>query len=162
MGAARRRRLCWRVDQARARPQWNSQRGTGARMTDAGWAGRAGEAGRGGGAGKIPAFNGPDQPSMALIDACVHCGFCLPTCPTYVLWNEEMDTPRGRVYLMKAGLEGRASMTPSFVSHFDACLGCMACMTACPSGVQYGPLIERTRAQIERHYERPLAERVFR
>jgi len=116
--------------------------------------GRAGEAGG--------AFAGPDQPSMALIDACVHCGFCLPTCPTYVLWNEEMDTPRGRVYLMKAGLEGRAAMTPTFVGHFDACLGCMACMTACPSGVQYGPLIERTRAQIERHYERPLGERVFR
>jgi glycolate dehydrogenase iron-sulfur subunit len=108
------------------------------------------------------AFHGPDQPAMALIDACVHCGFCLPTCPTYVLWNEEMDTPRGRVYLMKAGLEGRAAMTPTFVGHFDACLGCMACVTACPSGVQYGPLIERTRAQIERHYQRPLGERVFR
>jgi glycolate dehydrogenase iron-sulfur subunit len=108
------------------------------------------------------AFHGPDQPSMALIDACVHCGFCLPTCPTYVLWNEEMDTPRGRVYLMKAALEGRAAMTPTFVGHFDACLGCMACVTACPSGVQYGPLIERTRAQIERHYDRPLGERVFR
>jgi len=116
--------------------------------------------------GKSPetngAFQGADQPSMALIDACVHCGFCLPTCPTYVLWNEEMDTPRGRVYLMKAGLEGRAAMTPTFVSHFDACLGCMACVTACPSGVQYGPLIERTRAQIERHYERPFGERLFR
>jgi glycolate oxidase iron-sulfur subunit len=99
---------------------------------------------------------------MALIDACVHCGFCLPTCPTYVLWNEEMDTPRGRVYLMKAGLDGRAAMTPTFVSHFDACLGCMACVTACPSGVQYGALIERTRAQIEQHYERPLGERLFR
>jgi glycolate dehydrogenase iron-sulfur subunit len=108
------------------------------------------------------AFSGLDQPSMALIDACVHCGFCLPTCPTYVLWNEEMDTPRGRVYLMKAGLEGRAAMTPAFVGHFDACLGCMACITACPSGVQYGALIERTRAQIERHYDRPLGERVFR
>jgi glycolate dehydrogenase iron-sulfur subunit len=111
---------------------------------------------------RIPAFSGADQPSMSLIDACVHCGFCLPTCPTYVLWNEEMDTPRGRVYLMKAGLEGRAAMTPTFVGHFDACLGCMACVTACPSGVQYGPLIERTRAQIERHYNRPLGERVFR
>jgi glycolate oxidase iron-sulfur subunit len=99
---------------------------------------------------------------MGLIDACVHCGFCLPTCPTYLLWNEEMDTPRGRVYLMKAGLEGRAAMSPTFVGHFDACLGCMACMTACPSGVQYGPLIERTRAQIERHYARPLGDRLFR
>jgi len=112
--------------------------------------------------GLNPAFRGPDQPSMALIDACVHCGFCLPSCPTYLLWNEEMDTPRGRVYLMKAGLEGRAAMTPTFVSHFDACLGCMACVTACPSGVQYGPLIERTRAQIEQHFTRPLGERLFR
>ena len=99
---------------------------------------------------------------MALIDACVHCGFCLPSCPTYVLWNEEMDTPRGRIYLMKAGLEGRAEMSSTFVSHFDACLGCMACVTACPSGVQYGPLIEHTRAQIERHYTRPPGERLFR
>jgi len=73
-----------------------------------------------------------------------------------------MDTPRGRVYLMKAGLEGRAEMSSTFVSHFDACLGCMGCVTACPSGVQYGPLIERTRAQIERHYERPAGEQLFR
>ena len=80
----------------------------------------------------------------------MHCGFCLPTCPTYVLWGEEMDSPRGRIYLMKAGLEGRTAMTPAFVGHFDACLGCMACVTACPSGVQYAPLIEATRAQIER------------
>jgi len=99
---------------------------------------------------------------MALIDACVHCGFCLPSCPTYLLWQEEMDSPRGRIYLMKAGLEARAEMTPIFVSHFDKCLGCMACVTACPSGVQYSPLIEKTRAQIERHYERPLGERLFR
>jgi glycolate oxidase iron-sulfur subunit len=73
-----------------------------------------------------------------------------------------MDTPRGRVYLMKAGLEGRAAMTETFVSHFDKCLGCMSCVTACPSGVQYGPLIEKTRAQIEKHYERPVGERLFR
>jgi len=110
----------------------------------------------------IPAFRGSDQPSAALIDACVHCGFCLPTCPTYLLWQEEMDTPRGRVYLMKAGLEGRAAMTGTFVSHFDKCLGCMSCVTACPSGVQYGPLIEKTRAQIEQHYDRPAGERMFR
>jgi len=111
---------------------------------------------------RIPAFSGPDQPSHALIDACVHCGFCLPTCPTDLLWQEEMDTPRGRVYLMKAGLEGRAPMSETFVSHFDKCLGCMACVTACPSGVQYGPLIEKTRAQIEQHYDRPAGERMFR
>ena len=100
--------------------------------------------------------------SAALIDKCVHCGFCLPTCPTYLLWGEEMDSPRGRIYLMKAALEGRTAITPSFVQHFDACLGCMACVTACPSGVQYGPLVERTRAQIERHYPRSFADRAFR
>jgi glycolate dehydrogenase iron-sulfur subunit len=109
-----------------------------------------------------PVFDEVDTPQAGLIDKCVHCGFCLPSCPTYVLWGEEMDSPRGRIYLMKAGLEGRTAMTPSFVKHFDACLGCMACVTACPSGVQYGPLIERTRAQIERHHQRGLADRLFR
>jgi glycolate oxidase iron-sulfur subunit len=96
------------------------------------------------------------------MDKCVHCGFCLPSCPTYVLWGEEMDSPRGRIYLMRAASEGRADLSPSFVGHFDACLGCMACVTACPSGVQYGPLIERTRAQIERHHTRGLGDRLFR
>jgi glycolate dehydrogenase iron-sulfur subunit len=109
-----------------------------------------------------PVFDEVDTPQAALIDKCVHCGFCLPSCPTYVLWGEEMDSPRGRIYLMKAGLEGRTAMTPTFVKHFDACLGCMACVTACPSGVQYGPLIERTRAQIERHHQRGLGDRLFR
>ena len=92
----------------------------------------------------------------------MHCVFCLPSCPTYVLWGEEMDSPRGRIYLMKAGLDGRTQMTPSFVGHFDACLGCMACVTSCPSGVQYAPLIEATRGQIERRHERPLGDRLFR
>ena len=73
-----------------------------------------------------------------------------------------MDSPRGRIYLMKAALEGRVTMSPSFVRHFDTCLGCMGCVTACPSGVQYGPLIERTRAQIERHYPRSFTDRLFR
>jgi glycolate oxidase iron-sulfur subunit len=108
------------------------------------------------------AFDDVDRPALALIDKCVHCGFCLPACPTYLLWGEEMDSPRGRIYLMKAGLEGRTEMTPSFVNHFDACLGCMACVTACPSGVHYGPLIERTRSQIERLYPRSLGDRLFR
>ena len=109
-----------------------------------------------------PAFDAHHPPSPALIDKCVHCGFCLPTCPTYVLWGEEMDSPRGRIYLMKSGVEGRVGMTPRFVGHFDTCLGCMACVTACPSGVQYGPLIEDTRAQIERRFPRSLGERLFR
>src|SRR5262245_15650982 len=108
------------------------------------------------------AFDGDHPPSRSLIDACVHCGFCLPSCPTYALWGEEMDSPRGRLYLMKAGLEGRTAMAPSFVEHFDACLGCMACVTACPSGVQYAPLIEATRGQIERRFERSRADRLFR
>jgi glycolate oxidase iron-sulfur subunit len=102
-------------------------------------------------------------PSMELIDQCVHCGFCLPTCPTYLLWNQEMDSPRGRIYLMKMGAEGGvAHMDEQFVSHFDKCLGCMACVTACPSGVQYGKLIEATCAQIERNYQRPYLDRLFR
>src|SRR5688572_10953803 len=101
-------------------------------------------------------------PSSALIDKCVHCGFCLPTCPTYMLWGEEMDSPRGRIYLMKAQIEGRAAIDTSFVRHFDACLGCLNCVTACPSGVQYGPLIERTRALIEEKYTRDSGDRLFR
>src|SRR4249919_998316 len=108
-----------------------------------------------------PAFHGPDTPSAQLIDTCVHCGFCLPTCPTYVLWGEEMDSPRGRIYLMDEGLQGEP-LTPSMVGHFDACLGCMACVTACPSGVQYDRLIEATRAQVERRFERPARDRALR
>ncbi len=108
------------------------------------------------------AFSGPDVPDRALIDACVHCGFCLPACPTYLLWQEEMDSPRGRIYLMKGAVDGRTALTPTFVSHIDACLGCLACVTACPSGVQYGPLIEHTRAQVERHVKRPWHDRLFR
>src|SRR6185436_12115816 len=108
------------------------------------------------------AFDHVDAPDRALVDKCVHCGFCLPSCPTYALWGEEMDSPRGRIYLMKAALEGRAELTGTFVQHFDACLGCMACVTACPSGVQYGPLVEHTRAQIERRYERSWLDRLFR
>ena len=115
---------------------------------------------------KTPAGNGIfDQhhpPSMERIDQCVHCGFCLPTCPTYSLWHQEMDSPRGRIYLMKMGAEGRAVMDETYVRHFDKCLGCMACMSACPSGVRYDELIEPTRAQIERHYQRSLSDRLFR
>jgi glycolate oxidase iron-sulfur subunit len=107
-------------------------------------------------------FDSHHPPSPAIIDQCVHCGFCLPVCPTYVLWNEEMDSPRGRIYLMKLANEGTAPTTPSWVSHFDSCLGCMACMTACPSGVDYGKLIEATRAQIERQHKRSLGEKFYR
>ena len=96
------------------------------------------------------------------MDKCVHCGFCLPTCPSYILLGQEMDSPRGRIYLMRAGIEDRVAMVPSVVQHFDTCLGCMACETACPSGVKYAPLIEQTRAAIESHHPRPASERWFR
>jgi glycolate dehydrogenase iron-sulfur subunit len=108
-----------------------------------------------------PAFDDDHPPSAELISDCVHCGFCLATCPTYTLWGEEMDSPRGRIDLMKAGLQG-AQMTDTMVQHFDACLGCMACVTACPSGVQYDKLIEATRVQVERHHDRSPGDRALR
>ncbi|HEY2666917.1 MAG TPA: heterodisulfide reductase-related iron-sulfur binding cluster [Actinomycetota bacterium] len=108
------------------------------------------------------AFDPRRPPDLGLIDDCVHCGFCLPTCPTYLLWNEEMDSPRGRIVLMRAGLEEGSEMSGEMVGHFDACLGCMACVTACPSGVRYDQLIEATRPQVERNFRRPLSERLFR
>jgi glycolate dehydrogenase iron-sulfur subunit len=107
-------------------------------------------------------FDARRPPQPDLIDACVHCGFCLPACPTYVLWGEEMDSPRGRIVLMDEALRGGAPLTPTTVEHFDRCLGCMACVTACPSGVQYDRLIERVRPQVERHAPRGGGERAFR
>jgi glycolate oxidase iron-sulfur subunit len=112
--------------------------------------------------GQKSAFDAHHPPSPEIIDKCVHCGFCLATCPTYVLWHEEMDSPRGRILLMKIAGEGEAQITPQWVQHFDTCLGCMACTTACPSGVDYGKLIEATRAQIERHHPRSAFERMHR
>jgi glycolate oxidase iron-sulfur subunit len=108
------------------------------------------------------AFDADRPPSTDIVDKCVHCGFCLPVCPTYVLWGQEMDSPRGRIYLMKLAAEGAAQITPQWVSHFDRCLGCMACMSACPSGVDYGKLIEATRAQIERNFKRRSGEKRHR
>src|SRR3989442_4858135 len=104
------------------------------------------------------AFDEIRPPSSDVIADCVHCGFCLPTCPTYLLWNEEMDSPRGRIVLMRAGLEEGSEMSTAMVTHFDNCLGCMACVTACPSGVQYDRLIEATRPQVERNFRRPATE----
>src|SRR5579883_2964412 len=108
------------------------------------------------------AFDAHNPPSLAILDKCVHCGFCLPACPTYALWGEEMYSPRGRIYLMKLALEGKVEMNAKWVGHFDSCLGCVSCMTACPSGVDYGKLIEATRAQVERHHSRSRAEKLHR
>jgi glycolate oxidase iron-sulfur subunit len=93
---------------------------------------------------------------------CVHCGFCLPTCPTYVLWHEEMDSPRGRIHLMDARLDGTIALNATVAQHFDRCLGCMACVSSCPSGVRYDRLIESTRAAVEEELERPLGDRLVR
>ncbi len=98
-----------------------------------------------------------------MIADCVHCGFCLDACPTYVLWAEEADSPRGRIVLMSEGLSAAEErISEEMVTHFDRCLGCMACVTACPSGVRYDRLIERVRPQVERRHRRPRAERALR
>ncbi len=101
--------------------------------------------------------------SPELVADCIHCGFCLPTCPTYgPLWQEEMDSPRGRIHLMDGLIQGTVPLSATTVEHFDRCLGCMACVTACPSGVKYDRLIEETRAVIEERYDRGLGDRALR
>ena len=97
-----------------------------------------------------------------LTQDCVHCGFCLPTCPTYLLWSEEMDSPRGRIQLMEAHLDGTIALNRTVVEHFDRCLGCMACVSSCPSGVAYDQLIESTRDLVERGFPRSPSERFVR
>jgi len=101
-------------------------------------------------------------PELDLIRDCVHCGFCLPTCPSYAVFEDEMDSPRGRILLMRVGHEEGSEISSEMVTHFDRCLGCMACVTACPSGVQYDRLIEHTRPQLERHVDRPWHRRALR
>ena len=105
-----------------------------------------------------PAFDQDHPPRADLVADCVH---CLPTCPTYVLWGAEADSPRGRIHLMNQGLGGEP-MSTSMVAHFDRCLGCMACVPACPSGVRYDRLIEDTRAQVERRHHRSPRDRALR
>ena len=100
--------------------------------------------------------------SAAVIRKCVHCGFCTATCPTYVLLGDELDSPRGRIYLMKDMLENERTPGPEVVKHIDRCLSCLSCMTTCPSGVNYMHLVDHARAYIEQHYRRPLAERALR
>ena len=94
--------------------------------------------------------------------ACVQCGFCLSTCPTYTLLGDELDSPRGRIYLIKEMLEKDKPPTPEVVKHIDRCLSCLACMTTCPSGVNYMHLVDQARVRIERDYTRPLPERALR
>lgn len=93
---------------------------------------------------------------------CVHCGFCTATCPTYVLLGDELDSPRGRIYLMKDMLETGGAPSPDVVKHVDRCLSCLSCMTTCPSGVNYMHLVDHARAHIEAHHTRPISERFMR
>jgi glycolate oxidase iron-sulfur subunit len=105
----------------------------------------------------------PDiQEADAILRACVHCGFCTATCPTYVLLGDELDSPRGRIYLIKDMLENDRPATPELVKHIDRCLSCLACMTTCPSGVHYMHLVDHGRRRIEETYDRPLADRLVR
>ncbi len=105
----------------------------------------------------------PDfKESERVVRTCVHCGFCTATCPTYVLLGDELDSPRGRIYLMKEMLEQNRKPTPEIVKHIDRCLSCLACMTTCPSGVNYMHLVDHGRHHIEKNYRRPLQERLTR
>src|SRR5271165_6305336 len=97
-----------------------------------------------------------------ILRACVHCGFCTATCPTYVLLGDELDSPRGRIYLIKEMLEHDRPASPEVVTHIDRCLSCLACMTTCPSGVHYMHLVDHARAHIEETFRRPAFERMLR
>jgi glycolate oxidase iron-sulfur subunit len=102
------------------------------------------------------------QDAEGILRACVHCGFCTATCPTYVLLGDELDSPRGRIYLIKGMLEQGRPATETLVRHVDRCLSCLACMTTCPSGVNYMHLVDQARARIEETYVRPWPERMLR
>ena len=103
-----------------------------------------------------------DRPSWELLSTCVHCGLCLNHCPTYKVLGMEMDSPRGRIYQVLNVNEGKMELGEAFVTHIDRCLGCVACEVACPSGVKYGRIVERARAQIEEGYKRPFIQRTLR
>src|SRR5438477_3687021 len=105
----------------------------------------------------------PDiQVADTILRACVHCGFCTATCPTYVLLGDELDSPRGRIYLIKDMLENDRPATAEVVKHLDRCLSCLACMTTCPSGVHYMHLVDHARAHVEATYSRPPIVRAIR
>src|SRR5262245_38036686 len=108
------------------------------------------------------AWDDTRPPELDLIKDCVHCGFCLPTCPSYAVFEDEMDSPRGRIVLLRIGHEEGSEVSAEMTTHLDRCLGCMACVTACPSGVQYDRLIERARPQVERNGVRTPRERALR
>ena len=108
------------------------------------------------------AWDAHRPPDPDLIADCVHCGFCLPTCPSYSIFEDEADSPRGRIVLMRVGNEEGSKPSDELRVHLDRCLGCMACVTACPSGVQYDKLIEQARPQVERNAPRPLREKLHR
>ena len=108
----------------------------------------------------IPGFSGPDIPEEADLYRCVHCGLCLSSCPTYMETGRETQSPRGRIALMRAVSEGRLEITPRVVSHWESCLECRACEAMCPSGVPYGRLMERTRAQVARQHKRSLMQKI--
>ncbi len=107
-------------------------------------------------------FDDIDRPQKKIVDDCVHCGFCLSACPTYIETGNELDSPRGRIYLMGSVLDNKIPLSDSVVEHLDKCLGCLACETACPSGVEYRFLIEASRSQIERNYKRSVGDKLFR
>ncbi|NJK50724.1 (Fe-S)-binding protein [Candidatus Gracilibacteria bacterium] len=111
---------------------------------------------------EIKGFDAKNPPEQQLIDTCVHCGFCLSTCPSYRVIGKEMDSPRGRIYLMNAINKGEAVLDETTTQHFDSCLGCLACVSTCPSGVQYDKLIAATRPQVERNQPRNLKDKLIR
>src|ERR1700722_16524260 len=110
----------------------------------------------------LSGFSATDKPEYEDYSRCVHCGLCSNNCPTYRLWGREADSPRGRIRQMALVDRGRLEIGDPFVTHIDRCLNCRNCETVCPSGVEYGKILELARAQIEQKYKRPLASRVAR
>ena len=106
-------------------------------------------------------FDSQNPPSSELIDKCIHCGFCLSTCPSYRVLGTEMDSPRGRIHLLDAINKGDGTIDSATTQHFDSCLGCLACVSTCPSDVQYDRLLASTRSQIERNQPRKFPENIF-